>query len=516
MKILTQTFAALMTTFILSSTLGTQSQAAVANFDITVPNRVVPDPANPAQPADPTRGVVQVDATILTETTGNVTFEVTHPDSASSHSFSFTPATVCSGPPNSNPCVHIFPTPSGSDIVSWTLPDTSLPITDPGRFTYKFSVDLPSNKDTSGGSCTDVTPSPSESFSVAVTAGPQISSACLLSFESTVHLGGTGNCTDQISINPDENHLPVATINGGSDAEQLCQSFRPGVDAALVLDKSGSMNGAPMAGPSGTKIQALRSAVDVFVSRWTAIRGAETSSPADQLGVILFDSDASWLGAATGLDSFSTVAPSVAADLALVNGAGATSIGDGLEVASTALAAGSNRKVVLLMSDGKENTHQRVRLWDTVAGSVLAWSDLNTIPDSDFESRIKIQLGSGATWTDLANEDQLRIYAVTIGSATAVSAEINQGLALATGGFYINSETNADILPVFFVELLQNFVKFNTWDVVALRADKVGEEPYELTFPLTTTSAAASIDLSRCYFLVANLLSSDQRGCCRY
>jgi len=457
--------------------INTQLHAAT-EFDITVPER---------NSGTSNLAIYQINTSIYVDGTGPITFEVTDPEGVTEE-FNLDPSMPCGA---GSQCIFDYPaTGTGEDSVSWVLPSTVGPLTDPARFKYDLTIVAGSNTDFVSGECSDSLPGVSETFTVQVTAGPQITSACSNSFELNNPV--CGNIGGPIASGP------VATINAGSSTDQLCQEQRPGVDAALVLDKSGSMNGTPMAGPSSTKIEALRNAVDLFIERWTDIRSAEPSSPVDQLGVVLFDAEASWLGTATGLAGFDTISPSIPGDLDLIAAGGATSIGDGLSTASAALAAGANRKVVLLMSDGKENTHQRVRLWDTNGGgSVLAWTDLNTIPIDQFESRIRIQLGSDSTaWADLSNEDLLRIYAVTIGSASAVSAEINQGLALATGGFYINSETNADILPIFFVELLQNFVKFNTWDVVALRAAETGANPYELSVPLTSTSSQLSVDLS--------------------
>lgn len=475
--------------------LGTgNAMGATTAFDIEVPKR---------GSGSGSMAIWQVEATIFVEGAGTVNFRVTDPEGETAD-FSLDSSTLCTGGnPATDPCAHEFPlTGNGNDSLSWDVPTAGAPDDDdPANLIYKLTINPVSNTLFAGGECTDSMPVPFETYHVEVLSGPAITGVCLLSYD----LSATGQeCNN---LGPPISTLPVATVVAGSVSDQFCMELRPGVDSALVLDKSGSMNGAPMAGPSAMKIDALKAAVDKFVNRWDLIRTGEALSPTDNIGVILFDGNDSWLGGASALGSFDSVASSISTDMLMVSAGGSTSMGDGLYSASNALfdvslAANGNRKTILLMSDGKENTHRRVRLWDNDASAVLQWSDIGTIAAADFQSRIKIQLGSDSTaWADLANESDLSIYAVTVGSSTAVSAEINQGLAMATGGFYINSETNADILSAFFIELLQNFVKFNTWNMVALRSADVGFDqgvvkPYSIDFPLVSASQAASIDVS--------------------
>lgn len=469
---------------------------STTSFDIDVPKR---------GSGSGSMAIYQVEATIFVNGTGTVDFRITDPEGQTAD-FSLDSSTVCTGgDPAADPCAHEFPlTGNGNDSVTWEVPTAGTPDDDdPANLIYKLTINPLSNTDFASipGECVDSMPVPSETYHVEVLSGPEITGACLLSYD----LSAPGQeCNN---LGPPIDAPPVATVNAGSASGQFCLELRPGVDSALVLDKSGSMNSSPMAGPSARKIDALKAAVDKFVNRWTAIRTDEGSPPDDNIGVILFDGNDSWLGGASALGAFAGVAPSISGDMALVNAGGSTSIGNGLFTASSALFAGplaanGNRKTILLMSDGKENTHRRVRLWDNDASAVLQWSDIGTIAAAELESRIKIQLGSDSTgWIDLPNESSLSIYAVTVGSSTAVSAEINQGLAMATGGFYINSEANADILTTYFIELLQNFVKFNTWSMVALRSADLGfdggvAQPHSIDFPLSSTSRAASIDLS--------------------
>src|SRR5262249_10913026 len=118
---------------------------------------------------------------------------------------------------------------------------------------------------------------------------------------------------------------------------------------------------------------------------------------------------------------------------------GSTSIGGGLVRAansfSVAPAVGDgNRNVILLMSDGMQNTNPMAQ---------VSGSQVQTTPPV----------------TNLPNQPPLQIYSVTVGTGLAVDPTINQNLATAANGFYVNTETDAGKLPTFFLELLQNFIK---------------------------------------------------------
>jgi hypothetical protein len=70
-----------------------------------------------------------------------------------------------------------------------------------------------------------------------------------------------------------------------------------------------------------------------------------------------------------------------------------------------------------------------------------------------------------------------------------VSADINEDIATATKGFYINTEDDADKLSPFFAELLQNFVKFNTWETARMVSDALDAgTPYSTTLAVPSTT----------------------------
>jgi hypothetical protein len=132
------------------------------------------------------------------------------------------------------------------------------------------------------------------------------------------------------------------------------------------------------------------------------------------------------------------------------------------------------------MSNGMENTDKRVKV------------DNPTTP-----TQVQTYSNTGiSVTTPLPNQSMLQIYSVTVGTSTAVSADINEDIATATKGFYINTETNAELLRPYFLELLQNFLKFNTHETVRMIAGRVTQEnPFSTIAPITSTSQSVSVNL---------------------
>jgi Mg-chelatase subunit ChlD len=386
--------------------------------------------------------------------------------------------------------------PVGGDIVSITAPSADLMPGDPARRRYVLNFDLNSDFNT-GASCANTMAVANETWTVSVTAGsPLITGVCLQSFDRNIP---GHECVGNVRLVPftGPSAEPVATIGGFPDPTQGCLDVRPAVDVVLVLDKSGSMSSSTLGGGPRPKMDALRAAVKDFVNEWGALRGSELAPPNDQLGIVFFDSDAHWVsdpalsGGAwdtwtLGLNAFNEAKrASVVTNIDQVMPGGATSIGDGLLEASAQLFAGANasnghRKVILLMSNGMENTDQRVRVNN---------------PTTPTEVQTYLTATPAVT-TPLPNQGNLQIYAVTVGTSTAVSADINEDMATATNGFYINTEDNAEQLRPFFLELLQNFLKFNTYETVRMISAKVTQAaPYSATIPVTTTSQSLALNL---------------------
>ena len=282
-----------------------------------------------------------------------------------------------------------------------------------------------------------------------------ITGACINSYEVN------GLACDSLLIQP--NNTPATITLPNIPTITPCAEIRPAIDVMLVLDQSGSMN-------SNQKIDRLNTAVNNFVGVWNQTGIATTG---DTLGTVLFNQNATDWSVDSGLQTFDSALAS-AITAASITAGGSTSIGNGLELAANHLFSGSNsRKVILLMSDGMQNTDRRVAVVpdDGSVGGLAA--DLDGDGSTSDMVAVTYNLnGTGyAALPDLAN---LNIWSVSIGSAaTDIDPTIFEDLADTGTGFYINSEVDPTELNLFFLELLQNFLRFNTIETTRLVNDTI-------------------------------------------
>ncbi|MCA9971112.1 MAG: VWA domain-containing protein [Anaerolineales bacterium] len=428
---------------------------AVTSFQIQVPNKT----------AAGQLPIMKIRAIVAVETENPVTFTVTDPRGAG-----FTDTTPAMSPGSAADVLVFAPPPAGAPAVTTILvtPPSCGAVGDPCRRRYEFYFNLDANFDPNN-SCAS-TMAAAETWTIAVSAGsPEITSACLISFDRNI---GGQQCVGSLRVVPLTE--PVATVVGTSPPQLGCEEERPPVDAVLVLDKSGSMNGSTLGSSPTTKIVALRNAISDFVTIWSDLRATEgAGAPTDNVGVALFDGNASWWAAVpAGLNNFTAVEGTILAQVGTINGGGSTSIGDGMLLADGALgtADATRRRVILLMSDGQQNSDQMIGV---VGGQLVSHPKNNP-----------------ANTTPLPNQNNYQVYAVTVGTSTAVSPQINEDIASTTGGFYINSEDDEALLSPFFLELLQNFVKFNTWETARLVHERVRfhAAPYTTRIPFTSTT----------------------------
>jgi opacity protein-like surface antigen len=292
---------------------------------------------------------------------------------------------------------------------------------------------------------------------------PEITGACLNSYEP----GGDAACS-QLLIQPTDN---PATINSPTPTPiptiTPCAEERPPIDVMLVLDKSGSMN-------NNNKIDKLNTAVNNFVDVWNQAGIAETG---DKLGAVLFNQEPEdWSAISPGLNTFDdTLATTI--NSASITAGGSTSIGDGLESAATHLTSGTNtRKVILLMSDGKQNTNRMAAVVPD-DGDFDGPGGFGPDVDGDGSTTDLIavtHLRDGTDFTPLPGINNLNIWSVSIGAlGTDIDPTIFDQLADTGTGFYINSEVPSDDLNLFFLELLQNFLRFNTIETTRLVSDSI-------------------------------------------
>ncbi len=449
------------------------------------------------------------------------------------------PRNISWTPTGALPASHTFspvpPSPAvTSDIVSVLSPDPTYDSDHYKRFEIDFQLSSNYNPQNCGG-----TMSSAETYTVVATPtfqainssvpapAPTLSGLCLESYD---YRDATGTClgspTTFVLGSASDRAASVTVSPAGITSAVTCFKERSNVDAALVLDKSGSMADPSSGGGAGLpppriKIEALQKSVSDFVSAWNTARSTDSTPPSppptpDQIGVVLFDSAAvPWTDNPPGLTSspllnhFSDVQASMLTVLATcnVNTCGgtpgqlvpgtSTSIGAGLIRAYSAFTNDSNRPVILLMTDGMQNTDPKIQIQ---GGQTFIYCDNPSAPPCTtsipaIPSGCMITAASPCPLTrfnPLANPP--RIYTVTVGYGTGVADDsIVQPVATNSGGFYINTELDMDQLSPFFLELLQNVLKFNSYETVRIISGKT--TPFATSVPLSTTSHDAEFSL---------------------
>ena len=438
-------------------------------FHIDVP-RKLPLGAFPTFPAGPMQ-IMNVKATVSVASDLPVTFTITDPQGNSWAAPALTPGMA--------QVSHAFPPPAGSICAmpsvdcfdSVNITPNSNPVGDPNRDRYTMYFSLNSNYEVNNSCrCTQDNPThtSTNSFTVTVTAGsPKITGVCLESFDGL----SAQSCTSSVFVVP--LNKPVATVHEFPPPTQGCFMERPAVDVALVLDKSGSMaSTTTMGGP--TRMDALHTAVRNFVGVWSGL----PPTAGDQIGAVVFDTTSPTQPAVPnfplGLTDMTllTTRTNVPNWVDTVTPGGATSIGAGLHQADQLFAPNGHRKVVLLMSDGQQNTEPLVKgdggLYCNNAA--VCTSQAPPIPQT-------------CTATNACPlSSQAQIYTVTVGPSGSVDPAIAQAIAT---GFYLNTEINYPLLSPFFLELLQNFLKFNSYETVRIISEPT---PYSAMIPISTTS----------------------------
>src|SRR5262249_17520303 len=328
-----------------------------------------------------------------------ITVNITEPDKQTNGSAPETwgPIALTTG---MSPAVHAFQTPPifggitplAGDTVTVSAPDPTG--YDSSRYQrYEIDIELYSNQTSS---CVGTQQNEQETYTIFVDVTTSnhpatLSGECLESYDYFNRSMMTANCSGGSPFfvpgsRNDCSGIPgvdcPATLNvdgtnvGGLNEHLRCFKERPGVDAFLVLDKSGSMASSTLGGDPEPKIEALREAVGDLVSAWQDARTNDATPQSDNIAVVLFDNSASfWTGPAlsAGLNAFvgadakilSNLSPncSVVTPPQLCPGT-STSIGSGLVSADAGFPNDGNRHVILLMSDGMQNSNPMVRPFD--------------------------------------------------------------------------------------------------------------------------------------------------------
>lgn len=331
------------------------------------------------------------------------------------------------------------------------------------------------------------------------TGAGSIVDACVFSHRVTppqedseeCHSTQLANALEATTLTPDAGSpFPVAT--------EGCP--RPPVDVALVLDRSGSMANLanPGANNGGNKIEALKGAVASFVESWDARRFVETSetseAPEDKLGIILFSSNSEGLTASgedgPKLERFrdweELDAGAVQDKLSAITPQGATGLGQailkGVDLLAVPEDPDRRRRVLLVMSDGKQNRNPYIGIVENADSSKLVTYDN--------------PLQNAANKQSVPNQEKISFYTVTIGHNTAVNAQVHEAIAQVGNGIYLHG-TNATDLSTFFQSVLSRALAFNTSQPARLVSGVASvQAPVEIPFVVSSTAVGAIASVS--------------------
>jgi Abnormal spindle-like microcephaly-assoc'd, ASPM-SPD-2-Hydin/von Willebrand factor type A domain len=177
---------------------------------------------------------------------------------------------------------------------------------------------------------------PPTSLTVSGTVPGNQSKRFVVVFAPTVQGAASGT----LSITSNDPNNPTVTVPLTGNGVQL----QP-VALELVLDRSGSMAAAA---PGGTKMDALKSAVDMFADLVIPGQG-------DDMGSVEFDDAFNVLTPRAAYDAAQQTA--IKAGVASLTPRNFTSIGGGLQLGQSEVSASAiTRKAILVFTDGLENT----------------------------------------------------------------------------------------------------------------------------------------------------------------
>lgn len=251
------------------------------------------------------------------------------------------------------------------------------------------------------------------------------------SFEFTTNLipAGMGTRRSSLRVYPENvfgMDTVLITMTASDNPDQIikeCQFTHNRVGPTgvlLVLDKSGSM------GLEG-KMQAAKTASGAFIDSIAPTTYTSSGYQNNKYGVVVFNQTASILNifpVMPGLVDFEIpgewINPFAVNSLNAVQPGGFTSIGDGLRTARTIIEeqATNMRRVILLLSDGKENRFPLI--------------------SSEIDSLVS---------------DAIRVYSIGFGHDYLIDSEKLSALSQATGGQYRHID-DPDALTNFFMEVL--------------------------------------------------------------
>ena len=447
--------------------------------------------------------------------TASVGLKFTSPDTFASPANKVWTKTLTPGMPHDTSCLldptavacHDFPVPTlltqgANPICPSACFDNITIIPHPtgtaGALQFEITFLLQSNYNVGPGTtstlCSSTQNIDPEHYTIEVTTGTPLTGACVESYNKST----ATSCL----ANANFNLLPAneVFVQGFPKPTVQCgKTSRPAVDVVMVLDRSGSMS-TQLTPPPGAfcsgqvdRIGALRCSARRFLDLWDPLTVDPSNPPlrisGDNVGVVSFSSAAT----SPPDQALTPVVPgngAVQTVLTNISPGGSTSIGDGLRVANQMLGT-ANRQAILLMTDGQQNTDPKVEVTNLATRTAALYCDtaancagLPTTGTCNYTSGNPCPLPNNA-----------QIYTVTLGPSLGVSAAVDQAISDASLGFYLHTDTDGGLLSPFFLELLQNFLKFNSPETVRLISDRVSGTPFSTEVPISTTSRDAEFSL---------------------
>lgn len=494
------------TLFIVCAAQGTLAQGT-HNFRINIPQKT-PNPSSPGPlPITTVKATVALSETIAVS--GPVAFTFSDENGASKtitcSAASCTPSAAAACP--TSPTEACFPLSAsesgngaeGQDRVK--VVPVSGPTQDPVRYEMDLRLFSNFNINTGNNSCFNTQSANLNYYDVQISSAVdnKITGVCLESFDGLQRPQNTNGCTGQnwnryeIPVPPTVTGDVVATVDPLPQPTSACYQdpknpTRPYLDVILALDKSGSMSTVDP-GYSTSRMDALHSAAGNLLSAWTGLTPSN-----DQTAIVSFSTTSN-----LDLGLSNVVTANVAGTVNGLSPGGSTSIGAGLLTALQNLGPSGRRKAILLMTDGQQNTDPKVEVTDLVTRRPEIYCDV--------ASNCPTSPPPGLTCTYTSSDPcplsaaPPQIYTVTMGPTSTLNPAIDQAIAHATLGFYLHENetstpTDPALLKVFFIQLLQNFVRFSSYETVRLVSKNVTPTtPYSVALPISTTSHDAVFTL---------------------
>ncbi|XOV93548.1 MAG: VWA domain-containing protein [Bacteroidota bacterium] len=218
------------------------------------------------------------------------------------------------------------------------------------------------------------------------------------------------------------------------------------INYSLVIDRSGSMRRMEDDGIGGTKrrIDLLSEAADYFLGlEYLRVENTAIGFPGDQIGIVKYNHnvDGTYLPLSTATNTLisdaqtNLVSTTATNDLAFIEPQGNTATGnaviEALNNQLTTVASGAEQNVIIMLSDGYENT-----------GSLIS------------------DIGAGSVSDVISLRPDVNIYSIGMGSANMASLEQYSSLSgLSTPQtFYYDPTLDPLALNSFFFKIYQNAI----------------------------------------------------------